>query len=149
MISLNHGLIINHGIEAIKQNVESEFPNNRCVLKRQTAIDIANALQLVEDEYDHSVTASMNNDNKVKNIPNIHYLKYIHKSMTKQLSTSETDCFVDKNIVCKSTDIRLVEEALTNHFNKTNYCLKTPLQKEPINFVNTGLKFLKQLMGTQ
>uniref|UniRef100_A0A3Q0KNE5 Putative erythrocyte membrane protein n=1 Tax=Schistosoma mansoni TaxID=6183 RepID=A0A3Q0KNE5_SCHMA len=147
MISLNHGLIINHGIEAIKQNDESEFPNNRCVLKRQTAIDIATALQLIEDEYDNSVTASMTSDNKTQNIPNIDHLKYIHKSITKQLSTSETDCFVDKNIVCQSSDIRLVEEALTNHFNKINYCLKTSLQKEPINLVNTGFKISQTTHG--
>ncbi|CAH8451284.1 unnamed protein product [Schistosoma mattheei] len=147
MISLNHGLIINHGIEAIKQNVEREFPNNRCALKRQTAIDIATALQLLENEYDNSVTASMTSDNKIQNIPNIDHLKYIHKSIKKQLSTSETDCFVDKNIICQSSDIRLVEEALTNHFNKINHCLKISLQKEPINLVNTGPKIPQTTHG--
>ncbi|CAH8454781.1 unnamed protein product [Schistosoma margrebowiei] len=147
MISLNHGLIINHGIEAIKQNVEREFPNNRCALKRQTAIDISTALQLVENEYDNSVTASMNGDNKIQNIPNIDHLKYIHKYIKKQLSTNETDCFVDKNIICQSSDIRLVEEALTNHFNKINHCLKISLQKEPVNLVNTGLKIPQTTHG--
>ncbi|CAI2725027.1 unnamed protein product [Schistosoma spindalis] len=147
MISLNHGLIINHGIEAIKQNIEREFPNNRCVLKRQTAIDIATALQLIENEYDNPVTASMTSDNKIQNIPNIDHLKYIHKSITKQLSTSETDCFVDKNIICQSSDIRLVEEALINYFNEINHCLKTSLQKEPINLVNTGPKIPQTTHG--
>ncbi|KAH9594929.1 hypothetical protein MS3_00009341 [Schistosoma haematobium] len=147
MISLNYGLIITHGIEAIKQNVEREFPNNRCALKRQTAIDIVTALQLFENEYDNSVTASMTSDNKIQNIPNIDHLKYIHKSIKKQLSTSETDCFVDKNIICQSSDIRLVEEVLTNHFNKINHCLKISLQKEPINLVNTGPKIPQTTHG--
>ncbi|CAH8447964.1 unnamed protein product [Schistosoma turkestanicum] len=138
IISLNHGLIVNHGIEAVRQSVQSEIQSDQCVLKRQAAIDIVTALKLVEDEYDNSVTTAMTSDNNTQNTPNIDHLKCIHRCIMKQLSEKETDNFINQNIICQSSDITLLKKAFTNYLIKINCCLKAFQQKESLVFENIG-----------
>ncbi|KAK4472584.1 hypothetical protein MN116_003823 [Schistosoma mekongi] len=139
-INLNHRLIINQGLEAIKQSVQSDIQSNRHVLKRQTAIDIATALQLVEKEYDNTVTTSItsNSNCNIQKTPDIDHLKQIHRCIAKQLSSNESDFSINETIVCHSSDIILLEKAFANYFDKIDLHIKEVEQKGSFDFVNTG-----------
>ncbi|TNN17277.1 StAR-related lipid transfer protein [Schistosoma japonicum] len=138
-INLNHRLIIIQGLEAIKQSVQSDIQSNRYVFKRQTAIDIASALQFVEKEYENTVTTLMtnNSDCNAQKTPSIDRLKQIHRCIARQLSSNETDFSINESIFCHSSDISLLEKAFENYYDKIDLHIKEVQQKESFDFINT------------
>ncbi|CAH8833871.1 unnamed protein product [Trichobilharzia szidati] len=147
VINLNQKLIVTQGLEAIKENIlkQTNQRNNQCILQRQSAIDIVAALKLIEDElYTSSITSNTTKDNKnIQQACNADHLKYIYKSIAKQLTLDDKDSSENNTIFCLSSDMNLLEDAFTKYCNKSNSHIKaSPKDESTINVNNTSTNYI-------